>query len=215
MSQNIDINAIINDKICCSKDIPSSIQPDFVIYQIRLKKHAIRANTFYLMANNIVIQMAKKRGVSIFIGQGHNVHISEKSKHLGKVIQTLEHYNIIYIHNHKFKIKYTKLPETGKYSITFKFTENHLGLDWTPIDKDLCSNTKLCPEICGQFNHSPIPSRRNTVLENLNGCIKFIVRKMKNNIYEIECPANLDQTIAFALGICQIVGPFEIIDSSS
>ena len=36
----------------------------------------------------------------------------------------------------------------------------------------------------------------------------FIVRKMSQNIYEIECSPALDPLIAFSIGLSDIVGPY-------
>lgn len=60
----------------------------------------------------------------------------------------------------------------------------------------------------GNFQHKPILSSRNIVLQNEEGITNFIVRKMDINVYEIECSQTMDPLVAFTIGLSDIVGPF-------
>ncbi|KAK8886779.1 hypothetical protein M9Y10_042249 [Tritrichomonas musculus] len=49
----------------------------------------------------------------------------------------------------------------------------------------------------GEYQHVPMISSRNIVLENKEGLPNFIVRKMDLNLYEIECSQILDPLSVF------------------
>ena len=60
----------------------------------------------------------------------------------------------------------------------------------------------------GEHHHTPMKSKKNIVLQNEKGHPTFIVRKMYNEKYEIECLPLVDPLIAFIIGLSDIVGPY-------
>lgn len=58
------------------------------------------------------------------------------------------------------------------------------------------------------INHTPMKSKKNIVVQNDNGLLTFIVRKMYYEKYEIECLPAVDPLIAFIIGLSDIAGPY-------
>ena len=60
----------------------------------------------------------------------------------------------------------------------------------------------------GQYNHKPIPSIKNILLEDKEGKTVFITRKIDENLFEVECLPTIEPLVAFCLGVSDIVGPY-------
>lgn len=188
---------------------PRKIMP--LVYEIRVKPGLFKPTKYSFLLNGDVILSAKQNDSLIVIGRGNEVHISsDKSNHLGKIQRTYEHRNIIKINSQSYVVKYIQLPQCSTVSISFDSPKTSTTLE--PLDSALMSEKSVMPQLCGKFKRTPIKSRRNTILQDPNGANTFIVRKMKENIYETECEQSFDKTLAFALSISQIIGPFIPVD---
>lgn len=185
-----------------------------VVYRIRVDVPAFKLVRFYFGKDGIETLAAKKHGNEIVIGKGTHIHINKDiSNHIGKIVQGFKHSNTININNQTFTLSYIPNILTGCYSMQASFKNQGKQLDWSPKPPHYSAkHTKFYFNLGGMYHHKALVSRKNTVLQNSNGQATFIVRKIADCIYECECHPALEPEIVFALGISQIVGPFEDSD---
>ena len=194
-----------------TKDKPKETQVTHsAVYQIKIDVPLWKCNRFFFIKDGQVLLTAKQKNEFIVIGTGSDCHIStDTSNHVANIIQNEDFYNDVSVEDQKFIVKYVSLGKAGHYSIELSFQHNGNTYYWGPRDpynkmKDYGYTLKLA----GEYHHHPIRSRKNTVLQNPEGQTTFIVRKMDENFFEAECHPDVPQTIAFAIALSDIIGPF-------
>lgn len=171
-----------------------------ICYQIKTDNPIMKCQRFYLMKENQIIFMAKQKNDDIFIGEGDEVHLSEKKINKPvKIKRNCKGYNVVNTNDQEFLIKYLKYGEKTKVCLSFHHDGevNH----WNP------KHSKSKESIKGEYNHKPIKSKKNMVLQNERNHSTFILRKMAKKTYEIECHRAVNPVIAFSIAISQIIGP--------
>ena len=173
-------------------------------YQIIInKKKMMKCRRFYFLKGNKVLYMAKQKMNEIFIGEGDNFHIHErKFENSASILQNGEGYNIINTDDQEFKVIYVPIGSKKQYSLRTSFIHNGSKLDWSPKEVVNLNNLN------GQYNHAPMPSKKNIILKNKSGHPTFLVKKVAKKTYEIECYPTLSPLVIFSLGISEIVGPY-------
>lgn len=170
-----------------------------VCYKIQVFNPLMKCCRFFFSLEGRILFTAKKKSNEIYIGQGNDIHIHGNETSSCARIMQCDGYNVVYTNEQEFKIDYVPLGNK-QYSLETSFSHEGKTLFWSPREIDSILN--------GQYNHVPIPSKRNMLLKNRNGSPTFIVRKMDNDVFEVECLSSVNQLIAFAIGLSQIVGPY-------
>lgn len=185
-----------------------------VVYQIKIDIPLWKCNRFFFIQNGQIVLTAKQKNEYIVIGSGADVHIStDTSNHVGNIIQNEDYYNDVSVEDQKFIVKYVSVGKAGHYSIELSFKHNGNTYYWGPRDSyNKMENYGYNLKLNGEYNHHPIRSRKNTVLQNPDGQTTFIVRKMDENFFEAECHPDVPPTIAFAIALSDIVGPYYEFD---
>ncbi|KAK8880817.1 hypothetical protein M9Y10_003509 [Tritrichomonas musculus] len=173
-----------------------------VCYQIKADNPFMKSHRFYLMKDDKIIYMAKRKYDDIYIGEGDEVHIKDKHKeneHSAQIKRDNRGFNIVKTNDQEFKIKFIRFGEKNSMKVSFE----HKGqkCNWSPLQaKDAaCFN--------GEYDHVPAQSNKNIILQNARNHPTFILRKMSKNCFEAECHQNINPVIAFALAISEISGP--------
>lgn len=171
-----------------------------ICYQIKTDSPNMKCQRIYLMKENQIIFMAKQKNNDIFIGEGDEFHLSEqKINKPVKIKRNCKGYNVVNTNDQEFLIKYLKYGEKTKVCLSFHHDgeENH----WNP------KHSKSKESIKGEYNHKPLKSKKNMVLQNERNHSTFILRKIAKKTYEIECHRAVNPVIAFSIAISQIIGP--------
>ena len=183
-----------------------------VIYQVRCEKHSLKLPKYLLCINGYIKYTAKQKENDVIIGEGSNVHINKhKSNHVGHIVQESNHrLNNIELKNHKpFVVKYVDSTQENHLSLEVTFVHDDKRETWTP--KPPIFNTvenRFYLDLRGMWNHSSIKSKKNIILQNLSGDEALIVRKIDNNLYEIEASPIYDPLLIFSIGLSDIIGPY-------
>ena len=170
-------------------------------YQIIEDAQLLKLHRFYLMKDNKIIYMAKIKNNSILIGEGDDFHIRDnKYVNTAKITRYRNGYNIVSTNDQEFKIEYLYWSD-GSYSLKVSFNHQVNQLNWRP------KKTKKLTRFKGGYNHVPIQSKKNTILQNSSNLSTFIVRRMSKKLFEAECNQAVNPLIVFAIALSQIVGP--------
>lgn len=173
-----------------------------VCYKIQILNPFMKCSRYIFSQDGRILYTAKQKQNEIFIGQGNDVHIHEnKLENSAQILQNSEGYNIVNTDEQQFRINYILYGSKKQYSMQTSFNHKGKMLDWSPKDPESITS------YAGEYNHEPIPSKKNTILRNPNGNPTFLFRKMAKNTFEIECVNALNPLIVFAIGISQVVGP--------
>lgn len=185
-----------------------------VVYQIKIDVPLWKCNRFFFIKDGEVLFTAKQKNEYIVIGKGSDVHISkDTSNHVAHIIQNEDYYNDVSVEDQKFIVKYVSLGKTGHFSIELSFKHNGNTYYWGPRDTyNNMKNYGYTLKLAGEYHHHPIRSRKNAVLQNPDGQTTFIVRKMDENFFEVECHPDVPLTIAFVIALSNIVGPYYDFD---
>lgn len=136
--------------------------------------------------------MAKQKNDEFFLREGKNLHISEnKVQNTARITRNHECYNIVNINDQEFKIKYIQFG--SKYSISLSFMHDDKQLSWRP------KQPKRLESFKGGYNHVPLPSNKNIILQNPSNHPTIIVRKMAKKTFEAECNPLVNQFIVFSI----------------
>ncbi|KAK8838333.1 hypothetical protein M9Y10_035756 [Tritrichomonas musculus] len=184
-----------------------------VIYQIRCEKHALRRCTiFTFCTNGHAMFTAKKKSNAISIGEGTEVHLhSDTSNHVARILQgdKMDNYVIMKKQGIEYQIKYVESGIPNQYSLKLTFPHNGKKISWSPKKPSYdASNDKFYLNLHGEWNHHPLKSKKNIVLQNEAGHSTLIIRKMGNELYEVEAMPSIDPLVLFTIGISDIAGPY-------
>lgn len=187
-----------------------------VVYQIKVDSPLFGLNKLYFIQDGRILLSAKEKGYHIVIGEGMNVHMStDTSNHVGRILQHDDMYNNIHVDNQDFILKYIPVP--GKfelYTMDLSFRLDGNDLHWKSRDPYMnMRNSGYDWKLAGEYHHNAKKSKKNIVLENQDGQITFIIRKMDDCLYEVECHPSIPHSIAFSIAISDIVGPYFAFDS--
>ena len=162
--------------------------------------------------NGSILYTAKQKENDIIIGEGSFVHMNHhKENHVGHIVQESNHrINQIKLKGQKpFTVKYVDSIKENHLSLEVTFYDGSKKMTWTPKAPHFNTETnRFCLDLSGMWNRSSIKSKRNIVLQNLDGNISFIVRKVDQNVFKIEANPKYDPLLMFAIGISEIVGPY-------
>lgn len=167
-----------------------------VCYKIQIFNPVMKCCRFFFSKEGRILYTAKHKAKDIFISEGNDIHIHDNKF---KISQNSEGYNIVNTDDQEFKITYIPTGTKKQYSLETSFVHEGKKLYWSPKESDANLN--------GEFNHVPIPSKKNIVLKNPAGSPTFIFRKMGNDVYEAECLSSLNPLVIFSISLSQIVGP--------
>lgn len=191
-------------------DIRKSKNDTFIVYELFSKMTLFALNKFFLVLKGVMIETAKQKDELIVIGKGNDVHISSRTENqIGKITRSEDsQFNRVDIESQSFYINYVDVPRNDHLSISLKFDNRGQEAFWSPLNENLFKDRENSPLLNGYFHHTPEHSGKNTILIDENGAIKYILRKMNESMFEIECEETLDPTIAFAIGISQLIKPY-------
>ena len=151
------------------------------------------------MKDNKILFTAKQKANEIFINEGNDVHIKkDKMIKKSKIIQNLDGFNDVITDEQEFKIKY----DQANFSLEVTFMHNGMNTNWAP------KNIQNLKNLNGQFDHIPIQSKKNIILQNQARHTTFIFRKMDKKCFEAECHLSVSPLVVFAIAISQIIGPY-------
>lgn len=211
--ENIDYNTNqenLNPNIVAdSEKVSKKIEKLSVIYRVRITQPLMKRPIIQFMVNNKVIYSAKHKDNIIVVGKGPNVHLNkDRSNHVCKISMETGGVNNVSCENQQFRVKYVYLNGPQLFSIETEFSNRGTRLHWKPKQPKFNNTTNSYTfPLYGEYNHQPMKSLKNTVLTNDNDEWTFIVRKMANQDFEVECNQNVSQIIIFALALSQLIGP--------
>lgn len=189
-----------------------------VIYYIRREPHGLKCPIYRFCDEEHVLFSAKQKNCDVFIAEGSGIHINkDKCKHVGHIQQMNAGDNIVRTKDGKFDIKYVESGKPGLLSLNVSFPFNGETVTWAPKEPkfDAVKN-KYYLNFHGEYHHTPLKSNKNIVLQNSEGHTTFIVRKMDNHVYEVECLPVVDKLTVFTIALSDIVGqyvdPYDQID---
>ncbi|KAK8843596.1 hypothetical protein M9Y10_024654 [Tritrichomonas musculus] len=183
-----------------------------VIYVIKIENRALKCPIYRFLSNNKLLFSAKRKYYDVFFVEGEDVHIEKnKEKHIGQIHQHTDGYNMIRARDWKFKLVYVNSGKPDELSIEVDFPFKGGRVKWTPkIPVFDSSKNKYYLNFAGNYHRTPMKSSKNIVLQNSNGHSTFILRKMAQNVYEVECVPEIDPLIIFEIGISDIIGPYTV-----
>lgn len=174
-----------------------------VVYEIIFDSPFLKCPRFYMKKDGKVIYMAKQKTTEVFIGSGEDFHISDnKIENTANIARDCKGFNIVRIEDQEFKIKYLRVGEN--FSLDLSFIQKGNKINWTHKKARNISSFK------GEYNHIPIDSKRNMILQNKKNQTEFILRKMTRKSFECECHQTVNPIIAFSIALSQILGPFSL-----
>ncbi|KAK8837768.1 hypothetical protein M9Y10_036306 [Tritrichomonas musculus] len=181
-----------------------------VIYLIRYMHHGFKCPTFVFCQDRQILYTAKLKENNIFIAQGNEVHIKDKDKHVAHIFRTDNNTNNIILKNFEFGLEYVNSGQPHHRSVQVSFPFKDSQLNWSPKEpKYNASDNKYYLNFKGEYNHKPVKSSKNIVLQNSDGHATFIVRKMDFFLFEAECLPVIDPLIVFTIALSDIVGPYK------
>ena len=182
-----------------------------VLYLLRVENHTFKCPIFKFVNENRIIFSAKQKYNEIFIGEGDDIHIRKRVKHIGHITQNQGgKYNDVSLRDAQFKLNYVNTAILGHHSIDVSFPFEGDTEHWVPRNPKFDpKENKYYLNLDGAYHHATLQSARNLVLQNTKGHLTYIVRKVDQNVYEIECNYKLDPLIAFAIALSDIVGPYD------
>ena len=181
-----------------------------VIYIVKRDKRPLKLPVYHFYDNGTCLFTAKRKDNNIYIGEGFDVHINKNMKnHVAHIYQDDALHNIVFLKDMNFKIKYVNSGKPNHLSLDTHFTYNNREIKWSPkTPKYDAIKDKYYLNFHGEHHHTPIGSKKNIVLQNDNGSTTFIVRKMDEDMFEIECLPLIDPLIIFTIGLSDIIGPY-------
>lgn len=189
-----------------SKDNTKVNSKNAIIYEIS----AIERNYFYLMKNNIVLLSANKKSHEISIGKGIDADVGFGENAVGTITQKRMR-NIITLKDQIINLEYIKCKGSNVDTFNVDFVIKNKRVEWYGVEPKYDENTKSYTlNLKGAYNARSIASTRNTLLKDAKGKDAFIVRKVCEKNFEIECSPDIDPEIVFALGLSVVIGPYTI-----
>ena len=178
-----------------------------VVYEIRAEKPMMKCARYYMRVDGKTKFSAKKKGGKIFIAKGSDVHVSAAHNHIAFITQ-YPFYNKIWTEKQEINLKYVRCVGSGAISMSVSFNHEDRQLNWFPKEPVKNPRTgQYAMKLSGCYKHVPIASKRNCVMKNAEGQTTFILRKMADNFFEVECHPALDLVVVFSLALSAIVGP--------
>lgn len=209
--ENVNPNAVQNaEKENIASEV-KSVKIKSVIYHLRIESHKFRSPIYHFCyADDTVLYTAKQKDNNVLIGEGNDVQmIGDSSNIVAHIYQDYEKVNFVRFNEQQFKIKYSDSGKPDVLSLEVTFPYKDRKITWVPkTPKYNPIKDKYYLNFHGEYHHSPIKSRKNIVLQNQVGQTTFIVRKMENNLFEVECLPVIDPLIVFTIGLSDIVGPY-------
>ncbi|KAK8870944.1 hypothetical protein M9Y10_008857 [Tritrichomonas musculus] len=181
-----------------------------IVYQVRVENHTIKCPKFKFVKDNQIIYTAKQKYSNIYIAKGSDIHIRNKANHVAHITQNeFKDFNTVNLQDTHFVVNYVNSGKPGHMSIEVSFPFKDKIVNWVPKPPRFDPPTgKYFLNFHGEYHHTPIRSSRNIVLQNKAGSPTFIVRRMDQCVFEIECLPIVDPLIAFCIGLSDIVGPY-------
>lgn len=171
-------------------------------YTIQVEKPLMKCRRYLLIKDGKVILSAKQKDNEIVIAEGSEVHMRYENKCSARITQNREGFNIVSMKDQEIKIHYVSYGSEKQFSLNLSFIHKGTELSWSP------KKPKYATSFNGEYCHIPVPSKKNTILQNRSNHPTFVVRKMKKMTYEAECHPAVNPNIVFAISLSQIVGPY-------
>lgn len=207
-ASSIDVQFDVDDEEQDKPAEPQKTKYSTIIYEIAVDRRKMKCNRYTMSRNGETFFSAKKKGAEVIIGKGSEIHIkSQKDNHCAKIVQD-QMENTIIADGQKIQLKYVKFPKSGVTSMSVSFEHNGQTLQWSPKEPKYNSNTgKYSLNLTGLHRKRPIQSSKNSAMVNSQGKIMFITRKMRDNLFEVECLPKLSPIIVFTFALSSIIGP--------
>lgn len=188
------------------------------LYTIHVDHHLMKHRHFTCVKNSQVVLSAKQKKKIIVIGAGPFVHLHHHQAPgncISKIVQSNGWYNTVENSEQTFVIRYTPGFKSKQNLMNVSFLFKGTLFSWISEDPN-CQNTANLynQKLVGVYHRVPLKSKKNVILRNSNSDTTFIMRKMDKGTFEAECHPDLPETIAFAIAISGIVGPYHDIETS-
>lgn len=171
-------------------------------YKIIPNLHLMSDPIFYFMKGDKVIYTAIGKENVFYICEGKCEDNQEGDfKNIAKLTRNKDNYNIVNTGDQEIKIRYALYYPTYDYSIKISFDHQGKKLSWKP------KTPKSPTSFNGEYNHTPIESEKNMILQNHSLDPTFILRAMSKETYEAECHQSVNPIVVFSIALSQIVGP--------
>ena len=169
-------------------------------YEITSDKSFMKCMKYYLKKDGQVIYTAKVKDDEIYINEGPECHISDNQVKKGAKIKRFpKNYNMITTNDQEIKVTFIEIGHYNSMNISFK--HNGRELRWIPrLPRSMIG-------FYGGYWREPIPSKKNTILQNTKYHPSFICRRMSKKVFEAECNKEIDPVIVFSIALSQIIGP--------
>ena len=171
-----------------------------ICYRIQIFNPPLKCCRYYFKKEGRIILTGKKKSNEIYIGHGNDIHISSSEKEICGRIMQCDGHNIAYVNGQEIRLTYVPYFVRNQFSLTTSFVIGGETVTWSPRTIDSA--------LSGEFNRPSIQSKRNMILKNQDGEPVFFVRKVENDVFEVESLPTIDPLIVFVIGVSQIVGPF-------
>lgn len=188
------------------------------LYVIHVDHHIMKHRHFTCVKDNQVVLSAKQKKKVIVVASGPFVHLhhhNNLNNYISKIVQSSGWYNTVENSEQTFVIRYTPGFKSKQALMNVSFLFKGTLFSWISEDPN-CQNTANLynQKLVGVYHRIPIKSKKNIILRNSNNDTTFIIRKMDKGTFECECHPDLPATIAFAIAISGIVGPYHDIETS-
>lgn len=189
------------------------------LYTIHVDHHIMKHRHFTCVKDSQVCLSAKQKKKVIVVASGPFVHLhhhyKNQNNYVSKIVQSNGWYNTVENSEQTFVIRYTPGFKSKQALMNVSFLFKGTLFSWISEDPN-CQNTANLynQKLVGVYHRIPIKSKKNIILRNSNNDTTFILRKMDKGTFEVECHPDLPVTIAFAIAISDIVGPYHDIETS-
>lgn len=210
--KSILINQNSNEKIESNCSCKENLKKGkTIIYNVFIENHSIKCPVYRFCSEKTVLYTAKQKNNNIYIGSGSKVHINrDTSNHVGHIYQDNNKTNFILADKDKYEVKYVSSGRPNHLSLSVTFPYKSRQITWDPKKPKYDeTKNKYYLNFHGEFHRNPIKSGKNIVLANSNGHTAFIVRKMTEDMFELEALPSINPLIIFTIGLSDIVGPYE------
>lgn len=169
-------------------------------YKIQVLNPLLKCCRYIFSKEGRILFTAKKKANEIYIGKGNDIHIKGDDKNTCCRIMQCDGYNQIYAIDQEFRVNFVQFGQRFQHSIEVSFLHEGKTASWHPRETDMF--------LSGEYNHIPVQSKKNILLQNQAGVPTFAVRKMGDDLYEVECLSTVNPLTAFSIGLSQIIGPY-------
>lgn len=191
-----------------SSDQKEEKKVETVIYEIRVDRPVMKCHRYHFIKNGEVLFSAKKKGNSIVIGKGTDIHLKSSTvNHCAQITQE-QMINKIYVDGQTIILKYVVFDDSKAISMSVSFLHGKEQIYWFPKQPKLNPRTgSYVLKLSGSHHHRPMNSCKNSVMKNAAGHSTFITRMMGTDFFEAECHPDINPVIVFSIALSSVCGP--------